>query len=207
MFVVDITTGQHRDLFQGTDYNFFWYENSTDLSSDYFDISPDGKEVAFIIDSTPDPGLDPNADIIIMPLDGSKGTNITSENKASDTAPSYSPDGKWLAYTKQVIPRFYGDRERVVLHDRKSGESKVLTEHWDRSAGTPTWSADSKSLFFTGEDKARVPLWELKINGGNPVAIVSGGNVASFDLSEDGKSLAYVRSNISFTRDFVCSFI
>ncbi|MCI0613373.1 S9 family peptidase [bacterium] len=197
LFVVDVATGQHQDLFQGTDYNFFWYENSTDLTSDYFDISPDGKEVAFMIDSTPDPGLDPNSDIIIMPLDGSKGTNITSENKASDTAPSYSPDGKWLAYTKQVIPRFYGDRERVVLRDRKSGESKVLTEQWDRSAGTPTWSADSKSLLFTAEDKARVPLWELKISGGNPVAIVPGGNVASFDLSENGKSLAYVRSNIS----------
>ena len=128
LFVVDVETGKHRDLFLDTDYYFYWYENSTDFSSNHYDISPDGKEVAFVVDSTPDPGQDPNADIITLPVEGGKGTNVTAENKASDSNPVYSPDGKWLAYTKQSIPRFYGDRERVVLHDRKSGTNKVLTE-------------------------------------------------------------------------------
>ena len=66
LFVVDVETGKHRDLFEGTDHHFYWYENSTDLSSNHYDISPDSKEVAFVIDATADPGHDPNADIITI---------------------------------------------------------------------------------------------------------------------------------------------
>ncbi len=198
LFVVDIETGKHRDLFLDTDYYFYWYENSTDLSSNHYDISPDGKEVAFVVDSTPDPGQDPNADIVTLPVEGGKGTNVTAENKASDSNPVYSPDGKWLAYTKQSILRFYGDRERVVLHDRKSATNKVLTEKWDRSAGSPIWHPDSQRLYFTAEDRARVPIFELNISDGSPQMITSqNGTVSSFDISADGKTLAYVRSSIS----------
>jgi dipeptidyl aminopeptidase/acylaminoacyl peptidase len=198
LFVVDVETGQHRDLFAGTNYHFFWYENSADLNSGYFDISPDGKEVAFVIDATPDPGLDPNADIITMAIEGGKGSNITSENKASDSSPVYSPDGKWLAYTKQVIPRFGGDRERVVLRDRKSAIAKVLTEEWDRSAGSLVWHPDSQKLYFTAEDQAKAPLWELKISENVPRNITAkNGTTTAFDISADGKTMTYVRSSIS----------
>ena len=133
-----------------------------------------------------------------LPIEGGKGSNITAENKASDSNPIYSPDGKWLAYTKQTIPRFYGDRERVVLRDRKSGTTKVLTEEWDRSAGSPVWHPDSEKMYFTAENQARTPLWELKISGGSPRLITSNsGATSSFDVSADGKTLAYVRSSIS----------
>ena len=49
---------------------------------------------------------------------GGKARNVTADNPADDDAPVYSPDGRYLAFTRQTIKGFYADRARLMLHDR-----------------------------------------------------------------------------------------
>ncbi len=55
-----------------------------------------------------------------------RAKNITAENKASDSTPLYSPDGKYIAYRAQQRPGYESDRFRLMLYDRKTGEKNEL---------------------------------------------------------------------------------
>ena len=163
-----------------------------DLSSEQYDISPDGGEIAFTTDLAKDPGFDPNADIVTISLQDRKWTNITADNPANDTNPRYSPDGKWIAYIKQTTKKYF-NYNRIALYERSTAAKRAVTENWDRSPyHPPTWSPDSRRLYSTAQDKARLPIWVLEVSGGTPKPIVEGGTNLSFDLSRDGRTLAFV---------------
>ncbi|HEX9760537.1 MAG TPA: S9 family peptidase [Candidatus Acidoferrales bacterium] len=185
LFVVNMETGETRDLFAGLNLR---------LSGGY-DISPDGNEVAFATDLSNDPGFMPNPDIVILNLQTKQWRNLTEDNKADDGAPAYSPDGKWLAYNRSLIP-YAPDRSRIVLVDRASGAKRTLAEEWDRSAGAVTWSPDSQRLYFVAEYKARAHLWSIPPSGGTPRVVVEGGAISGATISGDGRTLAFVRTTM-----------
>lgn len=193
LFVANAESGETKNVLAGTGLSL----PRTEPGAGSYDIAPDGNEVALVADLGPDPGFMPNDDVVILNLTSNKWTNITAENKADDGGPSYSPDGKWLAYTRNLIP-FAPDRNRVVLYDRKAGTRRMLAENWDRSADSPQWSPDSQTLYFTAEDKGRSPVWTLPVSGtADPKRLIEGGAQSSLALSGDGKMLAWVRTTIN----------
>ena len=63
---------------------------------DEFDVSPDGKELVFARTTDEKAALSTNSDLFIAPISGGEARRITTRTGA-DTAPKYSPDGKWIA--------------------------------------------------------------------------------------------------------------
>jgi Tol biopolymer transport system component len=94
------------------------------------------------------PGIAWSTDLNIyaVPVTGGPAKTITAANKATDTGPVYSPDGKTIAYRAMARPGFESDRLRVTLYDRATGKSRTLTEAWDRSPGSLEWFPDGKAL-------------------------------------------------------------
>ena len=137
-----------------------------------------------------------NFDDFVVPLDGSaKPANMTEDNKAWDTAPVFSPDGKWAAYRRQVRPGFESDRFHIVLRELATHQDHELAADWDHSAGSLKWSADGKTLYTTADDIGQTKLWALDVKSGKATALTEAGHVSGFDVSASG--LVFVQDDLS----------
>jgi dipeptidyl aminopeptidase/acylaminoacyl peptidase len=191
LFTVNVATGDTLDVLAGTNLSL----PRTEPGAGSYDFSPDGNEAAIVTDLEPDPGYRPNDDVVVLDTRSGKWWNLTEDNKADDGSPRYSPDGKWLAYTRQLIPDA-PDRQRVVVVDRAAKSKRTVAENWDYSVGGLIWTPDSKGFVLTAEEKGRQHIWTLAASGGTPKAIAQGGTNSSLDLSGDGKTIAFVRTTM-----------
>ena len=128
-------------------------DNDSDSMEDQAALSPDGKSIAFVSTT---PG---NADIYLLPFRPDKTTPIRSaknltHHPAGDFRPSFSPDGRKLAFSS--------DRDLPVnalnpITRLRSSDIYVLdlaNEHLERLTdapgwdGSPAWSDDGKRIVF-----------------------------------------------------------
>jgi dipeptidyl aminopeptidase/acylaminoacyl peptidase len=97
--------------------------------------------------------------------------NLTESNQATDTLPTPSPDGKWLAYAAMARPGYESDRQVLMLRNLDSGETKKLTDAWDRSVGSIAWARDGASLFVTAQDVLDNPVFQVDAATGRVVRL------------------------------------
>jgi dipeptidyl aminopeptidase/acylaminoacyl peptidase len=159
-----------------------------------YDISPDGAEIAVASD-TDKSGIDPNFDIYLLPVEGGTARNITTDNAADDGSPQYSPDGRLLAFSRQVIKGFYADRSRLMLFDRRNQQVRNLTENWDRSAEGLVWSPDSDSLFGSIDDAGLRRIYRFDVSGGEPRAITRDASFSSLAIAGSGPVIVGLRQS------------
>lgn len=92
--------------------------------------------------------------------------NLTADNQATDTLPTPSPDGKWLAYAAMARPGYEADRQVLMLRDLSTGETRKLTDAWDRSVASIAWAPDGKSLYVTADDVLDHPVFRVDAASG-----------------------------------------
>jgi len=143
--------------------------------------SADGKTIYFALrEAGRIEPLSTNLDIFAAPADGSAApVNLTADNKATDTIPTVSPDGKWLAYIAMKRPGYESDRTVLMLRDLATGKTRPLTESWDRSVGSITWAPDGKGILVTAEDTQENPIWSVDPATGKVTRLTGEGNVGA----------------------------
>jgi dipeptidyl aminopeptidase/acylaminoacyl peptidase len=140
---------------------------------DDYDISPDGKEIAFAGQSDRS-GVESNVDIYVVPAEGGSARNLTPDHPANDARPRWSPDGRWIAYVRQERPRWFGDRRRLAVIERATGKARVLTERWDRSfAFGASWTADGKSLLAAVDHLGRQVVFRVDAATGEAAQVTT----------------------------------
>ena len=152
-----------------------------------YSISPDGETLFFAarLRDAVEP-TSTNFDIYSASLrDPGTPSNLTEDNEAWDTAPVVSADGRYLAWKAMSRPGFEADQYQVILHDLRNDRRRVLTENWDRSPSSITFAPDSRSILMPAQDVGHRTLWRVGIDGGEPVKLVGGGSVGSFDAVDD----------------------
>ncbi len=180
----------------------------TDLSPGDFDapvfslgggglaLSPDGKELCYASNHDANEAETTNADLFVVPTEGGTPKNITSENKAYDGDPGYSPNGKYIAYRMQSIPGYESDRFRIALFDRSTGEKTVLTQEFDNWVNDFVWAPDSKSIYFTGDVLGHTPIYKVDIKTKSSMPVLDMKKIDGTDISPDGKFIAFVERSV-----------
>jgi len=169
-----------------------------------FAWSPDGQEIAFTAKMVEQPATSTDLDIYVASTDGSGFTCITEENEAVDTAPAYSPDGKTIAYLAMARPGYESDRQAIVLYDRAARSRRVLTDSWDRSAGSVAWSRDGKTLFVTAGDEGRQKIFSVSAASGRVTPVVSDHYNTGLSVAAGGK-LVFAQDSLTAPAEvFTC---
>jgi len=101
-----------------------------------FDISPDAKRAVF----------EARGDLFSIPAENGVIINLTNTSGAWERYPSWSPNGKWLAYWSDESGEF-----EIWLRDNASGETKKMTDIKRGMGWNLNWSPDSKKIIYIND--------------------------------------------------------
>jgi dipeptidyl aminopeptidase/acylaminoacyl peptidase len=192
-WVIDADSGKTRDLTPGA-FDYPPFQLGGPLQ---YDFSPDSKELCVVSNHDANPESSTNADLWLVPVDGSAAPrNITASNPAYDGSPKYSPDGRYIAYRMQKQPGYESDLVRLAIWDRKSGQSRVLTESFKNWVDEFDWAKDSKALVFSGPVEGHNPLYRVELEGGSIAKLFDDRTIDAFALSPDERAIYYIGRSV-----------
>jgi dipeptidyl aminopeptidase/acylaminoacyl peptidase len=175
-------------------------------------ISPDGKDILFTI-TQPDWEKNRYDTEIWLSRGGAAPFPLTQTTDESSTSPSWSPDGRWIAF----LANRDGKATQVYLINSQGGEAVKLTEHKE-GVNSYEWSPSGRTIAFTStepqskEMKARekqygkfevedaehrmTHLWLVAVEPGKTAEakrLTSGTDftVGGFSWSPDGRKIAF----------------
>lgn len=102
------------------------------------DLSPGGKRVV----------MEARGDLYSLPAKEGSVRALTSTSGVHERSPSWSPDGRWIAYFSDAT----GEYELYLTQSDGVGETRQITRDSRTFYYNPTWSPDSKRIAFC--DKA-----------------------------------------------------
>lgn len=183
VFAVPAAGGEVQALTQPTGFSL--PRAAVQGTDGLFALSPDGTELAFVADSDPAPNRS-NLDVFTVAIGGAEANNLTADNPANDGSPAYSPDGRYLSYSQQRIKGFYADRMRLMLRERRSGDTRELYPDFDRSISGALWADNSRRLYASIDDAGTERVYELPLQGA-PRALTGVESIGALALSKSGR--------------------
>ena len=163
---------------------------------DEFDVSPDGKELAYARDTSTHPELSTNSDIFIVPIAGGEAKRITTRQGA-DTSPKYSPDGRYIAWRSQSRTGYESDLWELWLYDRASGTSRRVAPTFQQWVDSFIWAPDSQSLYVTYPAATKNGISQFSLSDNKPHTQWVQASADGLAISRDGKTLYFQRSSLT----------
>jgi tricorn protease len=144
-------------------------------------ISPTGARAVF----------EAHGDIFTVPAEKGDVRDITDTPGVAERDPSWSPDGKWIAYFSDASGEY-----ALHIRDQKGLEPAKVIGLGDPASFyySPVWSPDSKKIAFS--DK-QLHLWYVDIDKRTPVKVdtnlLEAENDFAQEWSPDSKWIVYTR--------------
>ena len=154
--------------------------------------SPDGQRIAFVRTPIAEPGRGRESDVYV--IDARKGASpkqLTDFDGPDGGRPSWSPDGKWIAFIRGDEPKFsaYSLSKLAVVPSDGSAPARVVTAALDRPVSSPRFAADGQSVLATIADDRAESLVRIRLSDGSVERIVGGkSTVAGYSALPDGRA-------------------
>jgi len=140
-----------------------------------FDVAPNGKRALFSA----------RGDIYTVPAEHGNTRNLTQTSGADEDHPTWSPDGRTIAYTTDS-----GGGQQVAIRPAEGGPENLLTHFATGYFYAPRWSPGGDRLAFSDNEQR---LWIVAVSGGEPVQVAHDlrNEIHDYSWSPDGKWLCY----------------
>lgn len=174
--------------------------------------SPDGQAIAFVSNRSQAPDLHPDADdLFVMPAGGGEARRIPAPI-GGKTLPSFSPDGRWLAYySAEGEGHWYRNVGVWLAPVDGSAAPCNLTGQYDLHVSPwtindqvtpemmpPTWANDGNRIFFPAVRHGSSLLMSIDPSGEDlRTEIGEGGVVGSFTFDREQRRMAYFYGTMS----------
>jgi tricorn protease len=141
-----------------------------------YDVAPNGNRIVFSA----------RGDLFTLPAEHGNTRDLTQTSNADEDHPSWSPDGRTIAYTTDV-----SGEQQVAIRPAEGGPEKLLTHFTQGYFYVPRWSPGSDRLAFSDNEHR---LWIVATSGGEPQQVAQDPyqEVQSYTWAPDGRWLAYV---------------
>ncbi|MCK4294117.1 MAG: S9 family peptidase [Planctomycetes bacterium] len=190
LFVMPVDSGEPIDVMKGMDADC---PSKPFGGSAEFTFSIDGRELIFASrDVGEKEAWSTNFDLYRVPIDGSEAPeNITAANPAWDTAPTFSPDGRTLAYLATSRPGYESDNVQIILRSWPMGEERVLAPDRDLSIwmwfgfGVLRFSPDGQTIYTTPVDTGQIGLFGLDCKTDKVETLIKKGSVGAPSVTKN----------------------
>lgn len=163
VFVMSLEDGESRDLIAGMPFDvpqkpfgggedFVWTPDSKGLL--YVCKKKFGKEYA----------ISTNTDIYHYDLTNSTTVNLTAGMMGYDMAPSFSPDGKRLAWTSMRRDGYEADKNDIYVMDWNSqGYKRNITSAWNETVSEYAWANNSSTIYYSAAYRGTKQLFKVEV--------------------------------------------
>lgn len=183
--------GEPRDLTPGRfDVPPFSVGGSGD-----FDISPDGRELAYTSKTDPDPAISTNSDIFLLSLERNEVRRMTTRGGA-DSLPVYSPNGRWIAYRSQPRPGYEADQWELHLYDRRTQSDRRIAAGFAPSVESITWTPDSRAVVVTALESSKQVIYQVRVADEKWTRLYAQGSAGGVEISPDGRRVYFQQSSL-----------
>lgn len=166
VFVADIVdgkiTGEGKDIMAGEDFDcpmlpFGGMEQIT--------FSSDSKSIIYVCKKKvgKDYAVSTNSDLYQYDITTGETKNLTSENPGYDNEPSFSPDGKKLAWLRMEKDGFEADKNDIMIMDLATGTKTNVTGHEDMTVASYIWNASSDGFYYTRAVDATYQVFSIDL--------------------------------------------
>ncbi len=161
-----------------------------------FSWSPDGKLLAYTARKKTglEYSISTNSDIYLYNIETKETSNLTEGMMGYDTHPSFSPDGKSIAWLSMEQDGYEADKNRLFVVDLATGAKTYLTSDFDYNTDAFQWLPDSRSLYFIACKEAVTHIWEISLD--KQIRQITTGQFNYVDMDAAGGNMVAIRQSM-----------
>jgi tricorn protease len=142
----------------------------------WWGLSPKGERAVFSA----------RGDIFTVPIEKGGARNLTRSSGAHDRFPTWSPDGRWIAFLSDQS----GEDEVWLVAQDGASPPQQLTTGGSAQRYAPQWSPDSKKIVF-GDKNGRVYVVTVATKQTQQIADAPNGQITDYEFSPKGNFISY----------------
>jgi dipeptidyl aminopeptidase/acylaminoacyl peptidase len=180
IFIVPVEGGEPRQLTDG------------DWDDDDVAWSPDGQQIAFLSDRSEDRWELPSGDIWVVSVVAGEPYCLTDDSTLAAAAPSWSPDGKTIAFLGTLQKKSGGQIDLYTVPAQRAAgapvQYRLLTQDFvgtcmdwlgddmrdDHARPAPKWSPDGRTLYSLATVAGSSHAFSMSAQGGTPTQLSQG---------------------------------